>query len=90
MMVSIASKSVAEGVDVYLFDGPFRVGLPMSVLLFGDKEAYGKVIEVESDQRVVVEIEGKRWWLARPLERSERYLTRIGPAPEIWVVGGPV
>ena len=38
MMVSIASKWVAEGVDVYLFDGPFRVGLPMSVLLFGGKE----------------------------------------------------
>ena len=89
MMVSIASKRVAEGVDVHLFDGPFRVGLPMGVLLFGGKEAYGKVIEVESDERVVVEIEGKRWWLLRPSERSEWHLTRIGAVPEIWVVGGP-
>jgi len=89
MMVSIASKRVAEGVDVHLFGGPFRVGLPMSVLLFGGKEAYGKVIDVESDGRVVVEIEGKRWWLAHPPERSEWYLTRIGAVPEIWVVQGP-
>ena len=88
MMVSIASRSIAEGVDVHLFDGPFRVGLPMGVLLFGGKEAYGRVIEVESDERVVVEIEGKRWWLARPPERSEWYLTRIGAVPEIWVVQG--
>src|SRR5262245_12929734 len=83
MMVSIASMRVAEGVDVHLFDGPFRVGLPMGVLLFGGKEAYGKVIEVESDERVMVEIEGKRWWFVRPPERSERYLTRIGAPAEL-------
>jgi hypothetical protein len=53
MMVSIVGKRVAEGVDVHLFDRPLRVGLPMSMLLFGDNETYGKVINVESDERVL-------------------------------------
>ena len=83
MDINIVGDDIAPGAGVELFDGPFRGGAPLSVLTQHGKQASGKVIKVKSADRVLVEIDQRRWWLTRA---PERFNLTWQTQPESWVI----
>jgi hypothetical protein len=90
MQLNVHASKLESGVPVDLFNGPFVTGAQLQVLMRSGDLAVSKVVAIESANRVVIELDGGRWWLTRAPDRSLRISTESNVHPEMWEVGGPV
>jgi hypothetical protein len=89
MMVNVVGDTIAAGASLHVFDAPFRAGLSL-LFTFGEQEAYGTVVQVEAEDRVLVEIAGQKWRLVPDRNVDHRFRTFRGKRPEIWIVGNAI
>jgi hypothetical protein len=88
MQLNVHGLKLAPGAAVDLFDGPFVAGAQLQVLMRNGIIAIGKVVAIESESRVAIELDGEQWWLVRTPDRSLRISSESNVHPEMWEVGG--
>jgi hypothetical protein len=87
MRINVIGSELAAGAGLALFDGPFVVGAPLSVLSLGKPSMSGLVHAVD-DGRALIEIDGRCWWAKAAPQRPQPHAAPM--TPELWEVDEPL
>ena len=85
MLINVVGPAIAPGAGLDVFSTRFVVGAPLSVLMLYRPMMAGKVLAVE-DRRVLLEIEGARWWVVPAPGRRAAHTADSPVRTEAWEI----